>query len=122
MFGSTKKGRDKQEGFLSYVEVAGNVMSKINGNLRLQYFETGSYDSRIYTYESDVLYSYSIPAFYDKDFRYYINTSYSPFKNLTLWMRLAQTYYPQKLIVGTGLNEISGKSQSKLKLQVKYDF
>jgi hypothetical protein len=42
--------------------------------LRLQYFETDSYNSRIYAYENDVLYSYSIPAFYDKGFRYYFTS------------------------------------------------
>jgi outer membrane receptor protein involved in Fe transport len=111
-----------EEGFLSFVEVAGQLTDKLKGNLRVQYFETGSYDSRIYAYESDVLYSFSIPSFSDKGFRYYVNASYAPSKNLTLWFRLAQTYYPQKATIGSGLEEIKGNRKTEIKCQFKYNF
>ena len=117
-----RKATDTQEGFLSYIEMAGQPLTKLRGSVRLQYFETISYDSRIYAYESDVLYSYSIPAFYDKGFRYYLNASVSPVNRLTIWLRVAQTFYPGKSFVGTGLDEISNNQKTEVKLQFKYDF
>jgi hypothetical protein len=36
-----------------------------NDNLRLQYFTTGCFSTRICAYESDVLDSFSIPSFFD---------------------------------------------------------
>ncbi|GAA4737910.1 ComEA family DNA-binding protein [Flavisolibacter ginsenosidimutans] len=112
----------RQEGFLSFIEVAGSLSLKLKGNARLQYFETGGYDSRIYAYESDVPYSFSIPAFYDKGFRYYLNLSFAFTKNLTGWMRLAQTVYPGKATTGSGLDQISGNRKTEIKLEAQYGF
>ncbi|RYZ30700.1 MAG: helix-hairpin-helix domain-containing protein [Chitinophagaceae bacterium] len=117
-----KRGIDKQEGFLSYIEVGGQPGQKIKGNVRLQYFETGGFESRVYVYESDVLYSFSIPAFYDKGFRYYINASYTPSPKFTFWLRLAQSIYPNKSSIGTGLEEITCNRKSEFKIQIKYEF
>lgn len=107
------------QGFLSYVEGSFG-WKKLAGNLRLQYFETNGYDSRIYVYESDVLYSFSIPAFYDKGFRYYINCHYDLLKNLEIWARLARTLYQDKEKIGSALDEISGNSKTDIKIQLRY--
>ena len=116
-----KTGADNQQGFLSYLEIAGQFLRRFNGNLRLQYFETGSYDSRIYAYEADVLYGYSIPAFYDKGFRYYINISYAASQKMTFWVRIAQTVYTNKMIIGSGLDEIGGNRRTEMKIQARYE-
>jgi hypothetical protein len=117
-----KKGTGYEEGVLTYVEAAYQPLAKLKGNLRLQYFETGGYDSRIYAYESDVLYSFSIPAFFDKGFRYYLNVNYPVTKKLTAWLRIAQMLYIDKKIIGSGLDEFSGNKRTDLKLQFKYEF
>ncbi|MDQ6608599.1 MAG: hypothetical protein M3Y85_02135, partial [Bacteroidota bacterium] len=117
-----KKGKGSQEGFLSYLESAYHSSFKLKGNLRLQYFETGGYDSRIYAYEADVLYSFSLPSFYDAGVRYYLNASYDAGKKLTLWVRLAQTIFREKLKVGSGLDEIKGNKRTEVKGQIKYSF
>jgi hypothetical protein len=60
--------QNPNKGFLSFVDVLYKPMlSSFSGVVRLQYFETDNYDSRIYAYENDVLYSYSIPAFLIRD-------------------------------------------------------
>jgi hypothetical protein len=117
-----KKGTGAEEGFLSFAEMGYQYSVKLKGNVRLQYFETGGYNSRIYTYENDVLYSFSIPAFYDKGFRYYINASYDVTKKLTVWVRIAQTIYKDKQMIGSGLDEINGSGRTEIKLQAKYNF
>jgi hypothetical protein len=40
--------------------------------IRFCIFKTDNWDSRIYTYENDLLYSYSIPALYGEGSRSYI--------------------------------------------------
>ncbi len=62
-------------------------------SFRLQVFESDSYDTRLYAYEQDVQYSFSIPAFYNRGWRFYLLGKYRLRKNLTCWMRLAQTRY-----------------------------
>jgi hypothetical protein len=114
-------GTGKDQGFLGYVEGSYDF-KRLSVDLRFQYFETNSYDSRIYVYESDVLYSYSIPAFYDKGTRCYFNLHYKLMRNFVIYLRLAQTVYSNKNTIGTGLDEISGNRKTEVKVQFSYSF
>ena len=118
-----KKSTQPEQGFLTYFDFLYKPLLKPwAGSLRLQYFETDSYNSRLYAYENDVLYSYSIPVFYNKGVRYYVNANYDFNKKITLWLKWAQTIYNGKTFVGTGLDEIKGNKKSEIKLQVLYSF
>ena len=79
------------------------IFKPFSGNIRLQYFETDGYNSRLYAYENNVLYGYSIPVFYDKGFRYYLNINYDISRRLSVWGRFAETIYPDKNEIGSGL-------------------
>ncbi|MGZ3853782.1 MAG: ComEA family DNA-binding protein [Flavisolibacter sp.] len=112
---------NEERGFLSYVE-ANYASRRLSAGLRFQYFETNSYNSRIYVYESDVLYSYSIPAFYDKGVRYYFNVHYKFTRDFVCYFRLAQTVFTNKELIGSGLDEITGNKKTEIKLQLSYLF
>lgn len=112
-----------QKGFLTYIEAKYKSFSKpLSLVCRLQYFNTDSSDSRLYSYENDVLYSYSIPQFIGKGCRYYINVSYDVSKKMTVWLRWAQTIYADKTSIGSGIGEIEGNKRSEVKMQVAYHF
>jgi hypothetical protein len=112
-----------EEGFLIYLDASYKPFGKpLSLNGRLQYFETDGFNSRLYAYENDVLYSFSIPLFMDKGFRYYFNINYDVSKKLTVWARWAQTVYANKTFLGSGLDKISGKTRSEIKLQAFYRF
>lgn len=117
-----RDGKTSEEGFLIFTEGIFKPASSFSANIRFQYFETGGYNSRLYAYENDVLYSYSIPAFFDKGFRYYCNINYDANKKISLWLRWAQTIYRDKKIVGSGLDEINDNKRSDLKLQLVYRY
>ncbi|MEO6218821.1 MAG: hypothetical protein ABIO81_00230 [Ginsengibacter sp.] len=118
-----KRGTDPENGFLMYMDILYKPLLKpISGNIRLQYFETDGYDSRLYAYENDVLYSFSIPVFYDKGYRYYININYDFSKKLSVWGKFAQNFYPDKTLIGSGLDTIEGQKKTELKIQVIYSF
>ena len=118
-----KKGIAAEEGFLVYFDFIYKAMLKpFSGTIRLQYFETEGYNSRLYAYENDVLYSFSIPVFYDKGYRYYLNLNYDINKKLSLWIKWAQTIYANQTLIGSGLDEITGNKKSEIKLQAMYKF
>ena len=118
-----KKGSAAEQGFLIYFDLVYKPLLKpFSGNIRLQYFETGGYNSRLYAYENDVLYSFSIPVFYDKGLRHYLNINYDLNKKISFWIKWAQTLYKDKNLVGTGLDEIKGSTKSEIKLQVVCKF
>ncbi|ULQ53031.1 helix-hairpin-helix domain-containing protein [Flavihumibacter fluvii] len=92
---------------------------------RIQYFKTGGYDSRIYSYERDLLYSFSIPAFYDKGFRYYCQVQGKPARigrrlhvKLQWWLRWSQTKFGESHTIGSGGDEIRGNKKSEWKFQI----
>ncbi len=118
-----KKGDAPENGFLTFFDVIYKpVLKPFSGNIRLQYFETDGYNSRLYAYENDVLYGYSIPVFYDKGYRYYLNMNYDLTRNISMWIRFAQTIYPDKNVIGSGLDAIHGHAKSEIKLQAIFIF
>ena len=119
---SYNKGPNKQNGFLTFFDVLYKPLKPFSGIVRLQYFETNDYNSRIYAYENDVLYNFSIPAFIDKGYRYYVNLNYDLKKNLFFWLRWSQTIYPGAKSIGSGLDRIGTNHRSELELQMQWFF
>ena len=118
-----KNGPAKENGFLIYADLLYKPMMKpFQASVRLQYFETDGYNSRLYAYENDVLYSFSIPVFYDKGYRYYINMNYDLTKKITVWAKVAQYFYPDRSTIGSSLDLISSKSRTEVRLQGIYKF
>jgi hypothetical protein len=117
-----EEGRS-QQGFLTYIDAGFKPRgTQLSLNGRLQYFETDGFDSRLYAFESDVLYSYSIPQFIGKGLRYYVNVNYNVTKKMEVWLRWAQTIYQNQNTIGSGLDLINGDRRSEVKFQVMYNF
>jgi hypothetical protein len=85
-------------------------------------FDTDSYDSRIYAFENDILYAFSVPAVYYKGSRAYISLKYSPTKNVDIWLKYGETYFSNKNTISSGLTEIKGNTKSEIKAQVRISF
>ncbi|MES2763021.1 MAG: helix-hairpin-helix domain-containing protein [Bacteroidota bacterium] len=90
---------------------------------RYAIFDTKSYDSRVYVYENDVLYGYSVPALYYKGQRAYFIINWDVTRNFEIWVRVAQTIYDNKSVQSEGtLNQINGPAKTELKLQARLKF
>ncbi len=112
-----------QKGYLIFQDVTYKRMkSPITISMRYSLFDSDSYDSRLYAFENDVLYAYSIPSFYYKGSRAYILVKYRVNRHIDLWLRLAQTYYSNKNIIGSGLTEIKGNKKTDISAQVRFKF
>ena len=119
-----KKGDTKAEyGLMIYQDIDYSPMfAKFSGNMRLAYFSTPSYNSRIYAYEDDVLYNFSFGMYSGKGFRTYLNLKYKLAKKINVWARYALFLYKDVETVGSGLDEIIGNKKTDVKLQVRYQF
>jgi hypothetical protein len=95
------------------------VGKRFSMNGRLAWFDTDGYNSRLYAYENDLLYSFAIPVLYDKGIRTYLNFRLTLSEKLSFWIKLAATrQFPQS---GTEeSNESSTKSE--VKVQLRYQF
>lgn len=119
-----QKGGSKYElGFLNYQDIIYKPLSsKIMGNIRFGIFDTESFNSRIYAYENDVLYSYSVPAYQGKGIRFYFNARYTLIRDFDLWLRYSLTSYYDQNTVGSGDDQINGNKRSDIRLQIRYQF
>lgn len=123
-------GRTKKEtGFLLYTDVhVKPALKPFFFNARLQYVETGGYNSRIYAWENTVPYNFSIPARFDKTLRYIININYrlrskpaaQRFRkmNCLFSLSLAQSFYPFKAAVDATKTAVEAYGTSHIKMQV----
>jgi DNA uptake protein ComE-like DNA-binding protein len=117
-----------EKGFSAFTEIFYKAPWSFAANMRLHYFETDGYDSRIYAYEQDVQYAFSIPMFKNKGLRYYVNLK----QNLSalmsrrrikkmdcvVWFRMARFLYPYQMLTGSALDERSEKNKTEFKFQV----
>lgn len=116
-------GGNKELGFLIYQDL---ILKRPNSPFSLAFryamFDTDSYSSRIYAYENDVLYAFSVPAYYHRGIRTYLTMRYKASKTLDLWLRYGLTQYDDIAVIGSGLEEIQGNRRSEIKLQARYKF
>ena len=113
-------------GHIYYAEIFYKQPSGMGAyNFRIMLFATDGFESRIYSYEQDVLFNASVPALDGKGIRYYVNAHRTmKFGNrksgprADLYVRWAQTVYADKQTIGSGIDEINGNKKSEIKVQL----
>ena len=119
----TLKDDIENNGYLIYQDIIYKPIGKpYSFSTRYCLFDTDNFDTKIYTYENDLLYEYAIPFFQNQGRRFYINARYKPSRNLTIEGRYAITQYTNREIISSGNEEISGNAKSEVKAQIKYAF
>jgi hypothetical protein len=118
-----KADEPASEGYMIYQDVIyRGLSSPFTFSIRYLLFDTDDYNSRIYAYENDVLYAYSIPGFFYRGSRFYVVTKYRVIRGIEVWMRYANTFYSNRNTVGSGLDIIQGSNKSEVKAQVRFTF
>lgn len=73
-----------------------NFQFPISLRLRLQFFDAREWNNRIYMYEHDVLYAYSIPAVYGLGGRAYLTLKWQIIPQLALYFKASETIYQRQ--------------------------
>ena len=116
-------GGEKEQGLLLLQDlIIKPPMKSLSFNMRFALFDTDSYNSRIYSYENDVLYYYRIPSYYNRGSRTYITARYKIKKGIDFWIRWSRWKYTNVDVISSGLNEINGNSKSELRAQLRFQF
>jgi len=89
---------------------------------RLSIFSIDDYNARIYAYEDNVPYTFSVPLYQNSGSRFYLMAKYKVNKNIKVFARYAQTKYSNVNMIGSGLEQINGNTQSDLSLQLQVSF
>jgi hypothetical protein len=92
-------------------------------DLRVMFFDAPDYLNRIYAYENDVLYAFSIPAFSGTGSRYLLSMCYDISENLTCWFRIAQyAYADDREATGGGNDLIPGNKKTDFRFLLRWKF
>ena len=84
---------------------------------RVQYFNAREWANRIYTYEHDVLYGFSIPAVYGHGLRAYFCLQWRILPILSLFFRASETiYFPDWLSTQSSTSSASSASSASARL------
>lgn len=86
------------------------------------WFKTDNYNVRVYAYEPDMTYSFSIPVMYGEGCRTFLMLKYTVFKKWSFWVKYAETIYFNKSTIGSGLYTIHGNVKSEVKFQLLKKF
>jgi hypothetical protein len=90
--------------------------------LRYALFDTDSYDTRIYTFETNALYVFSVPAYYYQGSRAYFTLRTTMFRKVDLWVRYGVFIYSNRTSLSSGGEEIQGNSKGDITLQLRVKF
>lgn len=87
---------------------------------RIALFDTENYESRLYAFENNVLWTFSIPALSGQGMRYYLVGQYTISPKLTAYCRFARTSYTDRETISSGLQTINGPQQTETTLLLRY--
>lgn len=109
-----------ENGFLLLQDVYYKSSSQsFSMNGRLAWFKTDGYNSRLYAYENDLLYAFSIPALSGQGIRTYLNFRQNLGDDITLWLKLASTH---NFAQNDGGQLVPSTTKSEIKFQIRYQF
>jgi hypothetical protein len=119
----SRMDKQKETGLLFFQDV--NLTSKNKKSdliLRFVLFDTDSYASRIYSFESSPTYQYSSPAFYGKGIRAYLLYRLTFWKRLDCWIKVGNTIFQKVGQVSTSNEQFLSGDKRELNIQVRWKF
>ena len=120
---TNEEGLPNETGYLVFQDVIWKKMGvPCTITFRYALFQTDAWNARLYAYENDVLYSYSIPAYYGKGARIYGIFKFDVRRNIDVWFRIAQWNYTDRDFISSGNSMISGFRKTDCTLQMRMQF
>ncbi|MEM9546488.1 MAG: helix-hairpin-helix domain-containing protein [Bacteroidota bacterium] len=89
---------------------------------RYAIFDTDGFNTRIYSFENDLLYEFSIPFYADRGTRFYINWNQKVGSHIHLQFRLSNTYFQNRESISSSGQMIDGNQLSEVKALIRYKF
>ena len=120
---TNEEGLPTETGYLVFQDVIWKKMNvPVSVTIRYALFQSDTWNARLYAYENDVLYSYSIPAYYGKGARIYGIFKFDVRRNIDMWFRIAQWTYTDRDFISSGNSMISGFRKTDCTLQMRMQF
>ena len=99
--------------------IAGLPSRALQLSARISYFSAESWDTRLYSYERDLLYQFRTAMMYGKGYRWYVNIRKSFSKRVDFWIKYGAFLYTDRDKIGDGNETIDGRVKSEIKVQLR---
>jgi hypothetical protein len=116
---SGESTRNRPLGYLLYQEAQFKLFKWLETTtLRFALFDVPHYTSRIYVYEPEVLFGYSVPAYQGRGLRTCLVMKFGITRKIDFWFRGGITYYSDRNEAGSGLDLTKGNLRGELTVQL----
>lgn len=120
VFNKSSSDNRWRKGLLMYQDLACNFpRPQLSFHLRIAYFDTDSYDERLYAYENDVYYAFTVGSYYYQGLRACLLLRYKV-QRFSVWVRISRTHYLNRNDISSGLTYIDKAHKTELKVQCLY--
>jgi|TARA_B110000037_G_scaffold139504_1_gene157767 hypothetical protein len=116
------KDNTQETGILIYQDIGYTISDKLKLIGRVAFFDTDGYNSRIYAYENDMRYQFTVPSYYDTGSKYYLIATYKPIKQIQIAVRWNQVYWNTERSIGSSPDSYLGFSKNEIKVQAIVKF
>lgn len=115
-------GEEWESGFLMFQDARLQFSQKLKVDARVTFFDTDSFDTRVYQFENDLLYVLSNVALSDRGERMYVVANYKVNDWMQCWLKYSITTIEDAQSLSSGLGEVQGNKRSFLGAQVRVSF
>ena len=122
VFFTTSVSNRSEKGLMFYQDVLLNTITKVWLNFRVAFFETDSYDARIYEYENDLQGVLSLPALYGRGVRWYVLARYKLTNDLELSAKYSDLLRDDLKRLGSGLEQLPSNHDNRIGVQLDFRF
>ena len=109
-------------GWMISQNLAADFSTKINVSVMAAYFNTSSYDTRLYAYEKSILNTFSMPSYYGRGMRLSSVCRYDLSEHWMVMSKVGFTKYFDRDVIGTDLRQINASYETDIDLQLRYKF
>jgi hypothetical protein len=113
---------NSENGNLFFLDFIYTASAKLKSWFRLARYNTDGYNSRVYSYENDLLYYFAIPEYHGLGVRTYLNLKWQPFNWITLYLKGGYTLREAADSMGSGNDATPGNHRFDARGQICLKF
>ncbi|MCK9411017.1 MAG: helix-hairpin-helix domain-containing protein [Prolixibacteraceae bacterium] len=112
----------RETGYLFFQDLIFSPSGRLKCWFRMAYYHTGGYNSRVYSYENDLLFYFAIPEFHGEGVRSYLNLKWQPCRLMTFYFKGGYTLREGVTSMGSGNDATQGNHRFDIRGQLYLRF
>ena len=105
---------DNEFGYMVSQNFGHRGHKRIQGDGFFGYFNSDTYNARLYSYERNIMSTFYMPSFYGEGFRTALSMRWNIFDNLSFSVKASQTRYSNREVIGSSTEQIDGNKRTDI--------